>query len=229
MEDIYIDQQAQVGGGRQGSARAARAAGRAIGPREGALCRLDIAVAEAQALTHSFDANGDDAAVCQGLEFVLLAQPVLVEVAPDAQAGKGRILGIDQPIAIADEFGQHVKAVTGLAAIALDGVHAKEFGAGVHTADGVEVAHQPAVVGLGPACVSFDSIAFVVEGHHRVAAACGFYAVQRNDTKYSFHGHLLIERGHQACLAGLVGYGQIVRNEFFGTVPSVLNIGDKDL
>ena len=160
-----IDQQVQIGGrcgGLAGVTRTAIAAG------VSALGGLHIAIAQVHQLAGTFDADGDNAAFWKGLEFVLLAHTVLVEVTPDAQAGKYRILAVDQFIAIAVKFGQRVKAILGFAAIALDGVHAKELGAGVYAAVGIEVAHQPTVVGLDPASAGFDAVAVVVKGHHRV-------------------------------------------------------------
>ena len=96
--------------------------------------------------------QGTHAGLSQGEQLARIGLTVAIGVFPDAQAGEGfAIAGVEHTVAVGIKFGQGLEAVDRAAATGQHGVVAKEFGATVDLAVGVEVTHQQAVVGAHPA------------------------------------------------------------------------------
>ena len=86
-----------------------------------------VAVAQVGAHGAGVDANPSDAVGSKGGQLVGLANPVLVQVAPDAQVGKHAVGRVDLAVLVGIQVFERVKAVGGKLTIALEGVNTKEF------------------------------------------------------------------------------------------------------
>ncbi|MNZ68646.1 hypothetical protein D3C78_869160 [compost metagenome] len=73
------------------------------------------------------------------------------------------VLSVEYSIGIAVQIAQRIEAVFGLTAISLDGVNTKKLAAVINQAVTVPIAHKKTIVGLDPACASFQAIAIKVE------------------------------------------------------------------
>ena len=141
---------------------AASLADAAIGAGVSAALRED-GIAIAGAGVAAGQRNAFDTAGREGLQLARLADAVLVQVAPDAQAGVLGVIGIEFAIRVGVKLRQRGKAVGRFLAIGQEGFIAEEFGSCVDQAVAVEVAHQHAVVRASPGGAGLDGVAVGVE------------------------------------------------------------------
>ncbi|MDT4879939.1 hypothetical protein FQZ97_1156550 [compost metagenome] len=99
----------------------------------------------------------------QDEQFACIGAAVGVGVFPDAQLGKGNILSVNHAIGVGVECVECLEAVGGFGAVGQQGLGAEEFAAGVDAAVAIEVAHEQAVVGAGPAGAFGKAVGGVVE------------------------------------------------------------------
>ena len=99
----------------------------------------------------------------EGEQLALLADAVLVEVAPDAQVGKGAIGGIYFAIAVIIKIGQCLIAISGALAILEQGVVAEQLAAVIDDAVAIAVINKQAVVLAYPAGGGADAVLVVVK------------------------------------------------------------------
>ncbi|EXI67206.1 MAG: hypothetical protein AW08_02310 [Candidatus Accumulibacter adjunctus] len=109
------------------------------------------------------DLEGGDALRGEREEFVRLADAVLVEVAPEAQAVPVGVGGADQAILVRVFLGECGEAIGGETASIQGRRIAEEFPAGVDGAVAVPVENEEGVVRLDPAGRGLDTVGVVVE------------------------------------------------------------------
>ena len=122
------------------------------------------------------DVDAGDIEAGEGGEFAALADAVLVEVAPDAQAVKLRVGTANLAVAVAVEVAQGVEAIHCFLAVALERTVAEEFFAIVDEAVAVAVENQKAVVRFDPTGALLHPGAGLVE-QDTGSGAYGFEAV----------------------------------------------------
>jgi hypothetical protein len=105
-----------------------------------------------------------DAQRFQREEFALVAGAVLVQVAPHAQLGKGRVGQVEHTVAVEVEVAQGGPAVGCGLPIGQQGVVAEQLAARVDGAVAVAVPHQQAIVPPHPGRARPHAIGVVVEG-----------------------------------------------------------------
>ena len=114
----------------------------------------------------------------EGEQLALLADAVLVEVAPDAQVGKGTVSGIYLAVAVVIEFGQRLIAVGGALAVFEQGVVAEKLAAVIDDSVAIAVINKQAVVLAYPAGGGANAVLVVVKERAVMAIASkGFDAV----------------------------------------------------
>ena len=119
-----------------------------------------------------------DLGLIEGEQLAFLADAVLIQVAPDAQLGKGTIGGIDLAVAVIIEIGQRLIAIGGALAILEQGVVAEQFAAVIDDAIAIAVIDEETVILADPAGGSTDTvIAVVKERAFMPVAGKGFNAV----------------------------------------------------
>ena len=107
-----------------------------------------------------------------------MADAVLVQIAPDAQVGKGAVCCRDFAVLVGVQVFDCVKTIGGQLPVALERVHAKELTARVDGAVAIAIEHQPAVIRLDPTGTGLHAIGIVVEQDDgAVAGAGGFNAI----------------------------------------------------
>ena len=153
LPEKAVDSQAQVNGG----ARGVVAAGK------GGAGGLRVAVAEIGLGGVRGQIDGADVGGGQGAQFIVLADAVLIQVAPDAHIGKARVFGVEDLIVVAVEIAQGVEAVRGFGAVGFHRIDTEQLSTVIDGAVAVAVQHQETVVGIDPAGAGFDAVAVVVE------------------------------------------------------------------
>ena len=119
-----------------------------------------------------------DLGLIEGEQFAFLADAILVEVAPDAQLGKGAISGIYLAVTVVIEIGQRLIAVGGTLAILEQGVVAEQLAAVIDDAVAIAVINEETVILADPAGGSTDTvIAVVKERAFMTVAGEGFNAI----------------------------------------------------
>ena len=127
-----------------------------------ALCQR-IAVAEVSVGVLMGEVEGGDIKLRQGKQFAFLADAVLVQIAPHAQALENGILRINDAVLVGIVLRQRGIAVFGRAAVGEQGVVAEQLATVVDAAVAVQIQGQQPVVGRHPAAGGADAVAVVVE------------------------------------------------------------------
>ena len=156
----------------------AEGAGLAVAAGVGAGGALDVAAGEGNVGGGAGEGDAGDAGGAQGLQFVGLAEAVLVEVAPQAQGVELAVEGAELAVAVAVEIGQRGKAVGGFLSVGEDGVDAKQLAAVIDAAIAVFVEGEKGVIAGEPAGAAARAVAVVIEEDGVAAGdADGFEAV----------------------------------------------------
>jgi len=160
-----------------GEVEVAGAAGLAVAAGVGAGGGLDVVAGEGEVGGGAGEAEADDAGLGEGLQFVGLADAVLVAVAPEADVGELGVESAEEAVVVAVEVGQGGEAVGGFLAVGEHGVDAEEFVAVVDRAVAVLAEREEGVVAFEPAGAGLDAVAVAVEEHRGAADAGGFESV----------------------------------------------------
>ena len=99
----------------------------------------------------------------KGEQFAFLADAILVEIAPNAQLGKGTIGGIYFAVAIVIQFCQRLIAVGGAFAVFQRGIVAKQLAAIIDDTVAIAVINEEAVVLAYPASSGADTVIAMVK------------------------------------------------------------------
>ena len=99
----------------------------------------------------------------EGQQLAFLTDTVLIEVAPNAQVGKGTVGGIHLAIAVVIKISQCLIAAGGALTVFEQGVVTKEFAAVIDGAIAIAVIHEQAVVLADPAGSGADAVLVVVK------------------------------------------------------------------
>ncbi|MBK6402424.1 MAG: hypothetical protein IPF74_10990 [Rhodocyclaceae bacterium] len=116
--------------------------------------RLGVAAGQGLVGLLRGEVDAGDAGLGQALQFVGLADAVLVQVAPEADVGVLGIIGVEQLVAVAIEASEGGEAVGGVQGAAGegfgadDGIDAEEFAAGVDGAVAIAVEDDEGVIPL---------------------------------------------------------------------------------
>ena len=81
-----------------------------------ALVGDEVAIGNGDGVAAGGDVDGGDVERCKGAEFSGFAETILVEIAPDAQVGKGTIGRRDLAVCVAVELGECGETISGNAA-----------------------------------------------------------------------------------------------------------------
>ena len=104
-----------------------------------------------------------DLCLIEGEQLAFLADAILVEVAPDAQVGKGAIGGIYFAIAVIIKIGQCLIAIGGTFAVFERGVVAEQLTTVIDDAIAIAVINEQTVILAYPAGSSTDTVLVVVK------------------------------------------------------------------
>ena len=114
----------------------------------------------------------------EGEQFAFLTNAILVEIAPNAQLGKGAVGGIYFAVAVVIQFGQCLIAIGGTLAVFEQGVVAKKLAAVIDDAVAIAVINEETIVLAYPAGGGADAvIAVVKERAVMTVAGYGFNTV----------------------------------------------------
>ena len=119
-----------------------------------------------------------DLGLIEGEQLAFLADAVLIQVAPDAQLGKGAVGGIYFAVAVFIKIGQRLIAVGGALAVFEQGVVAEKFAAVIDDTIAIAVINKQTVVLTYPAGSGTDTVLVMVKERAVMAVAGkGFDAV----------------------------------------------------
>ena len=119
-----------------------------------------------------------DLCLIEGEQLAFLADAILVEVAPDAQVGKGAIGGIYFAIAVIIKIGQCLIAIGGTFAVFEQGVIAEKLAAVIDDAIAIAVINEETIILADPAGSETDAVFVVIkERAFMTVAGNGFDAV----------------------------------------------------
>ena len=135
--------------------------------------RLGVAAGQGLVGLLRGEVDAGDAGLGQALQFVGLAEAVLVQVAPEADVGVLGIRCVEELVAVAIEASEGGEAVGGVQGAAGegfgadDGIDAEEFAAGVDGAVAIAVEDDEGVIPFEPAGAGLDGVGVVVEQNPR--------------------------------------------------------------
>ena len=155
-----------VGHGGGGAIRAGEAAG----------LQMLIAVGVGGGGVGVIQRDAGDAGLFEGEEFAFIGNAVTVGILPDAQAGIGGVVGVDDAVQVGVELAQSGKAVGGFIAVGEGGVIAEELGTLIDGAIAIAVEDQQSIVLADPAGLLGEAVTVMVE-EDAVGEGGGFDAV----------------------------------------------------
>ena len=104
-----------------------------------------------------------DLGFVESKQLAFLADAILVEVAPDAQVGKGAIGGIYFAIAVIIKIGQCLIAIGGTFAVFEQGVIAEKLAAVIDDAIAIAVINEETIILADPAGSETDAVFVVIK------------------------------------------------------------------